>query len=235
MRRYRRNAEEAAAAAATSTQSQDGNENSKSTIPGRRRLNQSQIEKLDSIGFNWDLQPRTTPRKTFDEWFQLLIDFKNKYGHCDVRRLQSSDGSQYKPLAQWCREINKTYRAIKTNEENANDTAVATKPKSMRTSNTLNPNQINQLNEIGFVWKDATLSPQTFEQNLGQLLEYKERFGHANPPHTRNKDDEFYYLGNWCGHMRTSIRNIIRACQVMLTRRIRRDLATFGLLRMNIS
>ena len=72
--------------------------------------------------------------KSFDEHFKDLVDFKQKFGHCDVSRKQSSE---YQSLGNWCHTLRTSYKKIQKKE----------------TSDLkLTPGMIQQLDDAGFRW-----------------------------------------------------------------------------------
>ena len=64
------------------------------------------------------------------------------------------------------------------------------------------------MDSLGFPWSKADIP---FHEYLNQLKEYKERYGHANPPKIRGpvqeEDDEFYALKKWCSNIKCYARN----------------------------
>ena len=92
-------------------------------------LEQSRIDRLDSIGFNWT-PPCPTRRKALagsqkQDWetrFNELINYKAKHGDCNVLSRQGQ-------LGRWVHEQRKNYK-----------------------KNKLSQNRIDRLNGIGFDW-----------------------------------------------------------------------------------
>ncbi len=98
------------------------------------RLSTDQIKKLEDIGFEWTinrvtsarLPRRQKKRKPFDEHFIDLMNFKKRFGHCDVPTRDPL-------LGVWCQKLRKKYH----------------QPHG-RTA--LTKEQIRRLEEIGFRW-----------------------------------------------------------------------------------
>ncbi|GMH37356.1 hypothetical protein BSKO_05229 [Bryopsis sp. KO-2023] len=65
------------------------------------QLSRDRFKRLDKIGFVWDLQS-----ERFEQWFAQLLEFKSKYGHCNV----PSTFPEQQPLASWVHNIRKRYR-----------------------------------------------------------------------------------------------------------------------------
>ena len=88
-------------------------------------LVEEQIQRLDEIGFEW------TANVTFDERMLELKEFKNKFGHCDVRK--SNKSYTYTALGRWCSNLRSRY-------------------KKSGVSQRITPERIKELNDIGFLW-----------------------------------------------------------------------------------
>lgn len=96
------------------------------------RLSDERIAALDDLGFVWVVDHFMTQRKKsdekFEEFFRYLIEFKKEYGHCDVvQRYVCADG-----YTLGARVNKKRLRPERMTEE-----------------------QIERLNNIGFVWKSG--------------------------------------------------------------------------------
>ena len=121
--------------------------------------------------------------KSFDERFKDLVDFQQKFGHCDVPRKKSSE---YQSLGNWCSSLRRAYKKIQKNE----------------TPNyKLTEENIQQLEDGGF-----KLSLTTFDKRYAELMRYKEKFHHCDVP--QKASVEHPSLGMWCSHMRNSYRKI---------------------------
>jgi len=75
-------------------------------------------------------------RKSFDERFKALVEFKDEFGHCDVRVTKSSE---YYSLAQWCKNMRSVYKQVQK-ERNA----------SYQTLSKLTDDNVRRLEESGF-------------------------------------------------------------------------------------
>ena len=120
------------------------------------RLSDSQIQRLEDLGFDWNSAPLTLQergtspepskkkrighRKTFDERFDELSSYKSKFGHCWV---PSTRGSEYCSLGRWVYGVRKSYRTIRRGEGGR-----------LRVS--LSDSQIQRLEDLGFDWNIAT-------------------------------------------------------------------------------
>ncbi len=100
----------------------------------RRRLTEHHIQRLNDIGFKWNLKLGVSDH-IFAERFKELMQFKVAYGHCNVENV---DDVKYRTtLLTWCKTIKLTYQKIRKNEN---------------TKNRLTQQQIQSLTDIGFEW-----------------------------------------------------------------------------------
>ena len=140
---------------------------------------------------------------TFEERFKALMEFKQKFGHCDVSQARYCD---YRALASWCAKARMSYKQIQNKEQ----------PKIR-----LTVEEIRQLEEVGFKWSLPRIS--TFEERFRELMGFKKQFGHCNVPSTRS--GPFASLGTWCDNLRKSYKmrhNGERGKVVLLEENIRR-------------
>ncbi|CAE8622276.1 unnamed protein product [Polarella glacialis] len=142
---------------------------------GSGRLEPEQIEQLDLLGFVWDLVQHSWERS-----FQHLKAYKEEHGHIAVPRSYVADDG-FK-LGQW----------------------VMTQRQSRRGqgSGRLEPEQIEQLDLLGFVWDPGQHS---WERSFQHLKAYKEEHGHTIVPRSYVADDGFK-LGKWVMTQRQSRR-----------------------------
>ena len=85
-------------------------------------LSPGKVQRLNEIEFVWH-----PLKQTWDEMFDALIEYKKKYGDCDVPRKHVSVSGQR--LGNW---VNTQRRFRKTKK--------------------LSPEKVERLNEVGFVW-----------------------------------------------------------------------------------
>ena len=112
------------------------------------------------------------------------MDFKHKFGHCNVPRTKSSE---YKSLGKWCSKLRGAYNKIQKGET---------------PDRNLTPEMIQQLNDAGFKWRLS----RTFDERFAELMKFKEKFDHCNVP--QKKSGEYQSLGKWCNHLRTAYKKI---------------------------
>jgi len=123
--------------------------------------------------------------KSFYERFKDLMDFKHKFGHCNVPTKQFAE---YQSLGVWCSKLRCSYRNIQQRET----------PQIKLTQE-----RIRQLEDAGFKW---SLSSSTFDEQFAELMKYKEKFGHCNV--SRREPVEYQSLGFWCDHLRAAYKKI---------------------------
>ncbi len=98
-------------------------------------LKPDQIEKLNDIGFKWKVKKCF---KSFDGHFEDLMQFKSKFGHCDVPWDYNEDPS----LGAWCCGIRKAYNQIQDGKSYA----------SINKYLQLTEERVKKLDEAGFTW-----------------------------------------------------------------------------------
>jgi superfamily II DNA or RNA helicase len=125
----------------------------------RERLTAEQVLRLDEQGVIWN------PREALWEAnFASLVRFKEKHGHCDVRR----SNTEFPGLAQWVNN----QRALKRNKKLSGD-------------------RIRRLDAQGFKWNARN---DLWEEMFGALVEYKRLHGHCDVPAIWRKNPQ---LGRW--------------------------------------
>ena len=105
------------------------------------------IARLDEIGFVWDLTG-----SAWEEMFQALLDYKTRFGDCNVTK----DWSETPSLGEWCSTQRKAHR----NQE-------------------LSSERLARLEEVGFVWNQYDME---WAEKYEQLVAYKDRFGNTEVP-----------------------------------------------------
>ena len=99
----------------------------------RRKLSEADIQRLEKAGFEWNLC-KTVP---FDERFKDLMAFKAEFYHCNVHTTNSSN-KKHSSLGLWCKNIRRSYKAIK---------------EGMPINNKLTKADIKRLEKAGFEWR----------------------------------------------------------------------------------
>jgi len=150
---------------------------------GSRPMVQSEVDALDSIGFDWD-PPVVTPREhpnTFWEKVAELKEFKAKHGHVDIRfnkNLSQSESSLYS----WVSVQRKRHKALPNRHPNY----------SLMTQE-----ETGALEGLGFVWDPPVVKraySSMFWERLEELKKYKVKHGHI---HIRATDIEHKKLNDF--------------------------------------
>ena len=133
---------------------------------------------------------RYSTHKSFENRFEELLKFKQKFGHCNAPHTKSSE---YYSLGMWSSNLRRSYNHLQKGET---------------PNNKLTDDHIRRLEEAGFKWTLLrTRSPRrTFDEHFEELLKFKQKFGHCNDP--QMKSGEYYSLGKWCTDLRTSYKRI---------------------------
>jgi len=118
------------------------------TARKKGKLGQDRIDKLNNLGFHWDQL-----EAQWEEMFSLLLQYKERFGHCHVPR----DWKENKQLGIW----------------------VATQRKAKKAGTSPNDERIKRLNAIGFIWN--TLDAK-WEEMFTALREYKRCYGNCLVP-----------------------------------------------------
>ena len=133
----------------------------------------------------------------FDEHFDQLIEFKNKFGHCNVPCIYAEDPS----LGHWCANFRYAYCRVQ---------------KGLTASTKLSVDRFERLEKIGFKWKANALEVKPFDEQFDkwfdQLKEFKHKFGHSHVPQRYIENPA---LGAWCSTLRYTYKNQRRSGQEM--------------------
>ena len=124
----------------------------------REKLEAYQIVLLDRTGFDWMLKARKRPVKSWEEQFERLLAYKERFGHCRVPRCWAEDCG----LVSWVSRIRAEYKRGQM-------------PRDLE----------NRLRAVGFVWD---IAEWRWEQQFAALKRYKKRFGHCRVPNTYKKN-----------------------------------------------
>lgn len=129
-------------------------------------------------------------RKSFEERFNNLLEFKAAYGHFNVPKTKSSE-DKYHSLAVWCDNIRQSYRRIEKGEM----------PRQH-----LSQEHVQRLEAVGFQWR-LQKEYLSFNDRFKDLMTYKAENGHCNVPQRRARgEDKYRSLGKWCSDIRRSYR-----------------------------
>ena len=99
------------------------------------KLSDGNIKTLTEMGFIWGSTRISTKPVKFEDRMKVLRAYKEKHGHCDVRRGEGVDA-----LAKWCSHVRVSKIRIDMNEH---------------PHNKLSEENINCLTEMGFKWVAA--------------------------------------------------------------------------------
>lgn len=97
--------------------------------------------------------------KQWNEMYQELVQFKEKYGHCIVSHAHKESPR----LARWVKRQRYQYTLM-----------LERKPAT-----TMTPGRVEALNQIGFVWDPQNA---TWCEHLAELKAFKEKYHHSNVP-----------------------------------------------------
>ena len=96
------------------------------------KLTDDHIRRLEEVGFQWNVGRE--PGASFDEHFEKLMKFKQKFRHCNAPQTKSSE---YYSLGSWCNTVRRSYKKIQKGE---------------KTRIRLTDDDIRRLDEAGFNW-----------------------------------------------------------------------------------
>jgi len=124
-------------------------------------------------------------RNAFEVRLAELAAFKANHGHCNASQTKSRE---YQSLGKWCSHVRVSYKQIQEG-------------KTLR--HPLSQDQIGRLEALGFEWSKH----RSFEERLAELVAFKTKHGHCNPPCTPSS--QYYRLGQWCNKKRASYKQIL--------------------------
>ena len=110
------------------------------------------IEALNEIGFVWSMRKKPARVVGWSERYQELLDYKEKYGDCDVPQTYNENLG----LARWVNKMRNQYK---------------------RKSRSLKPEYIDALDSIGFSW---SMYDKLWEGRYLQLKQFYSENGHTN-------------------------------------------------------
>jgi hypothetical protein len=137
------------------------------TISSFFLLTDERIAKLEGIGFQWVVRD-TQNTLTWEESFELLKEFKQEFGHTQVKRFFKRNGSS---LGEWVHSQRQDYLK---------------KTKQMTQGG-----RAARLDEIGFaVRTDSKNIPKKWDDRFVELVQYRREIGHCHIPKPSTSDNE---------------------------------------------
>lgn len=136
------------------------------------KLSSEKVAELEKMGFDFS----GVEVKTWEESYEIMREYKEEFGHCDVVK-----GTEYRDynLHSWVIYQRKMFKKGKLVEE-----------------------QIERLNEIGFIW-DKLVYDWMIAYDI--LKEYYEEYGHSNP--LRGQLYRDFSIGDWVRSQRVRLKN----------------------------
>jgi len=120
---------------------------------GKESLTPDKVAELKSVGFAWPIKKGTKrgnskPQKmSWEAWFDLLVQFKQFYGHAGPRDSKVFRG---KNLGRWASNQRNAYSRQKRGKVGKNSS--------------IPPNRVSRLNDLGFVWRLGKATGKTTSQ-----------------------------------------------------------------------
>jgi len=146
----------------------------------KNSLTVARFEALEELGFVWSIR-KSSGKVSWEERFQELVKYKGVHGDCLVPQTSSQ-------LGKWVNHQRDAYRNFKF---------------GAKSSNTISPEQVKQLDDIGFVWFLKRRS--SWDNMLKKLIDFKEEYGHTMVPKCWKRDPK---LGKWCNNQRTAYKHM---------------------------
>ena len=134
------------------------------------------IEKLSKLGFVWELRKKTA----WDERYQQLVQYIEQYGHANVPQGSAENPSS---LGNWVKKQREAYQKFNQDEKS-----------------TMTQEQIDRLNQLGFVWDPWQ---EAWMERYKELVEYYKENGHVDVPARYAKN---LSLGKWVNKQRVDYR-----------------------------
>jgi len=116
----------------------------------------------------------------FNRNFKALLEYKHKFGHCNVTRRTHCE---FNTLAIWVQNQRTAYK----------------NPSPHRN---LTDEKIRRMEEIGFKWSMR----QSLDERFEELMQFKQKYGHCEVP--QRSCGDFVSLGKWCSKVRCAYRKI---------------------------
>jgi len=138
-------------------------------------LTQDQIERLNSIGFDWKGRGKL---RSWELTYQDLLTYYQNHGDFRIPRTYRTDCGHH--LGEWVHRQRYLYSAKKP---------------------TFMADRAETLDAIGFEWKPRK---SDFQSNFKELVEYKQIHGHVNVPWNNSRQNDYRLLGRWAASIRYS-------------------------------
>jgi len=175
-------------------------------MKSRYKLSQYRIDRLEGIGFQWEVHV------PFEKRWLELIAFKVDFGHCNVPNRYLDN----KSLGNWCTGMRTAYKRTKISQDKIEwleEIGFQWKIRGWKRKSSEEASDASTWPEtqkkVKKTEKDSTQSNNIldarFDARCNQLLRYKEEFGHNNVP---NRYPDNKSLGNWCRDIRKEYRKI---------------------------
>jgi len=173
------------------------------------------IEALERIGFQWQLQARTTTKRvSWEERYQQLQAYRDQFGDCNVPyNYHGNKDNAANGLGVWVSVQRQHYKLCQNDGDNnyAGDDLSPSKPKK----SIMTKDRIAALEAIDFSWESPrTKSRISWEQRYQDLSKFCGMHGHCNVPRNYEKDPS---LGRWVHLQREQYRKLERGEKSTLT------------------
>jgi len=149
--------------------------------PSRPPLTPAQIASLNSVGFEWTMEPEGSENDNAQAWedrFRALCKFKTDFGHCMVPARYPAD----RQLGHWVMTQRRQYHLM-----------MKGRPSSMIRD------RIEKLNSLGFVWSVRTDHDEMWNLRFEELKVFKEKHGDCLVPQRYPPNPQ---LGTWVNTQR---------------------------------
>jgi superfamily II DNA or RNA helicase len=144
------------------------------------KLSDWQINLLEELDFKWE------PKSSFEKFYNELLEYKKKYGHCKV----PFGKKEYIDLGRW---VNKLRRVYKYGYRDERGNII------FKYQGTIRAGQLRKLNEIGFIWKANV----DWDSHFKTLEKYFHKNGHSNI--NQNENQKLYY---WCYRQKKHVKDL---------------------------
>jgi len=136
-------------------------------------------EKLEEIGFEWEISRTRGKLTAWEKNFVLLKKYKKIHGHCNVGKKDMENDNTWRELYPWVLAQRSQYKLF------------LRKVRDPNSRNVIKPKRIQKLESLGFIWNTKTALWNT---RLAELKAYKEQNGNCRVPisYAENKK-----LGQW--------------------------------------